>query len=704
MKMCVKREDAGMEYSEQRFKESANIKARSVWLMLCIVLSGAYVIEIVKGLRGMDYYIKFLLICWTPFLAGAIILKVKGKSTDIYKHIVAIGYGIFYTFVILTSTSALAFVYILPLTSMLILYKNRNYILQCGIANVIVLVISIIIHYMNGQNLAEDVTQYEIQVACIILCYIGYVLSINHLTASDGAMLGAVKGNLDKVVNTIETVKVASNAIVDGMASVRELADENIDSANTVVAGMNDLTNQNKVLQNTTDSSLNLTETINAQVQNVAAMISQMVELVAESTDHAKASSGELSEVVTSTNVMAELSAEVESVLSEFKNEFNTMKEEAQTIDNITSQTNLLSLNASIEAARAGEAGRGFAVVADEIRNLSLGTQTSSNSIFAALQHLEQTSDKMTESITKILEIINQTLDKVNQVDQSVEKITQDSVQMGDNIQAINAAMREVEVSNANMVVNMQEVSKVVDTMTEGVNHSDETTKIMVDKYVETTENIVEIEKVVGKLMEELGAGGFMGIKDIQNGMPAKLIVGGQEYRAEIKEVLKEGVVIETEHELSISDREAVCTFQIIVENAMYNWEKMNIRANKEKCSYVIMLTGNPKIMNRRRHVRMPLKNDCYVTLPGDNQTYNGKMINLSAGGFAFEVRESRFANAKGKMVGLKVNNFELLKGCELQAKVIRASGENGNYVIGCRLLEDNKDILDYVKRNYKEK
>ncbi|MDR2889521.1 MAG: methyl-accepting chemotaxis protein [Lachnospiraceae bacterium] len=493
-----------MEYNEQFFKESGNKKARSVWLVLSIVLTGAYALEVIKGLRDLNYFMIFLLMCWVPFFVGMAVLKIKGTGADAYRYIAALGFGIFYTFILVTTTSHLAFVYILPMSSMFILYKNRNFILMCGVGQVILVALSIVIRMMSGQNTANDITQYEIQVAATLLCYFGYVVSINHLHASDGAMLNAVQKNLSKVENTITAVNSAGQAIVEGIGNVRGLAEDNIKSANTVVSGMTELTDQNELLQDTTNSSMQLTEIINDQVQNVAGMIGQMVDLVTASVNHAKTGADELGEVVSSATVMAELSAEVDTVLGDFKNQFNTMKEESQTIDNITSQTNLLALNASIEAARAGEAGKGFAVVADEIRNLSQGTQHSSNSIFMALDHLEQTAEKMTDSVTRILAIIKQTQEKVQKAERSVEDISHDATLMGDNIQAINEAIQEVESSNANMVGNMQEVSRVVEMMTDGVNHSGRTTGEMVEKYAETTQNIVAIEKVVGTLMAEL--------------------------------------------------------------------------------------------------------------------------------------------------------------------------------------------------------
>ena len=93
------------------------------------------------------------------------------------------------------------------------------------------------------------------QLACIILCYICYVMSIRHLNESDGAMLDSVKSDLKRVVTTVDKVKTASNTIVDGVAVVRELAVENKHGADMVVMGMNELTDNNRTLQERTQSS-----------------------------------------------------------------------------------------------------------------------------------------------------------------------------------------------------------------------------------------------------------------------------------------------------------------------------------------------------------------------------------------------------------------------------------------------------------------
>ena len=697
-----------MEYREETFKKSANKKAMAVWMIISIALSGAYAVEFIMGKRTLQYYLLFLFMCWAPFITGLITLKVKGMATDLYKWMIAIGYGVFYTFVIYTTTSGLAFTYIFPVVGMLMLYKSRNIMIGCGIVNV-VLIVGTLIYKMATNTMTEaTVTDFEIQFAVTALCYVGYILSINHMNASDGAMLGSVQANLDRVVLTIEQVKSASTAVVDGVTVVRELADENKEGANNVVHSMEELSANNDVLQDKTSSSLDMTTKINTQVENVASMIQEMVGLMEQSMQNAKLSTEQLADAVASTTEMAELSAEVEGILKDFKAQFNMVKNETGTIEKITNQTNLLSLNASIEAARAGEAGKGFAVVADEIRNLSSGTQASSNSIMDALAHLEETSDKMTASIGKTLQLIHATLEKITQVNTSVNSIAEDSVKLGNNIQVIDAAMRDVEDSNKNMVENMRQVSDVMDLMTESIGNADETTRVMRSKYEETSSNVIHIEEVVGKLVEELGAGGFMGIDDVKEGMYVTVVEKngrtGEEYKARVTEKIEGGIIVDClrfKEEILNVAKEKSYLLNIFVDNELYNWEDIKVTALRNG-TYKIVVNGNPKVLNRRKYKRMPMTNRCTIALSNSGQQFSGGMINISAGGFAFATTAKEFANIKGNLINLQINDFALLEGKKLQGYVIRITDNNGQYILGCRMPEDNMDIYNFVEKNYR--
>lgn len=701
-----------MEYNEEVFKKSANRKTMLIWMIVCVILTAAYVVEIFKGLRTVSYFVSFIIFCWLPFFIGVAVLIIKGMDTEWYKHIVAIGYGIFYIFIMMTTNSTITFVYMLPISGMLILYKDRNFIIRCGVCNNLILYIYIIKNIMSGMNAPADITCYEIQAASTILCYTTYILAISHLNQSDGALIGSVEGNLQRVITTVDQVKEASNAVVDGVSVVRDLADENRDGANLVVRNMEELTDKNDILYEKTMSSMDMTSDINTQVQNVVELIGKMVLLIDESVIHADTSSKELADVVESTNIMAQLSSEVEKVLVEFKEEFAMVKEETSTIEDITSQTNLLALNASIEAARAGEAGKGFAVVADEMRNLSMGTQNSSGRIMTALEHLEETADKMTLSITETLNLINNTMGKVKQVDQSVTNITSDSTRLGDNIQVIDSAMKEVEASNQNMVDNMQQICDVMQVMTQCVNNADTTTKSMLSKYEETSVNAENIGKVVADLVEKLGVGGFMGLKDVRPGMKLFLITKDtanteKEYKGEILEKQEDSILVtlntEDSDSLNLKDKSQSYSLRIVVENVLYYWTDVKIspaKGNAANC-YIVTTTGNPSVLNRRKFPRISICNACTVTVKESDRTYNGRMVNVSGGGFACNILSQDIEEMKDKCVILSIPDFALPEGRVLEGTVIRVTtNQDGTPTIGCRMLDDNTAICNYVSQN----
>lgn len=694
-----------MEYDANIFKAKANKIARNIWLVFSILLTANYGSDVANGLYNPKFYVIFLLLCWIPFASGQIFMKVKGADNDLYRYALSIGYGIFYLFVICTTESPIAFTYILPVTSLLVLYKDKKFMKYCGIANTLMIIFSCIIHYMQGYTSASDMKNYQLQIACIILCYIAYVRSIQHLNESDGAMTDSIKSDLNRVITTVEKVKGASNTILDGITVVRELAFENKHGADVVMLGMNELTDNNSSLHDCTSSSMDMTTDINDQVQHVAAMIEEMVELTRESGVHAQSSSSDLDSLVETTQLMSRLSTEVDSILHDFKNEFEMVKQQTSTIDSISSQTNLLALNASIEAARAGEAGKGFAVVAEEIRTLSAETSESSGQIQDALIRLEDTSAKMTSSIEQTLELIKQTMEKVSQTGENVNKINDDSSQLGDHIQNIDSAMREVETSNSKLVKNMELVSEIVDHMTNCIDDSDETSKRMLSKYEESASNIDSIESVIESLMCELGLGGFMGIEDVEAGMKVIITLkdSATPYHGELIEQNDTGLIVKTNDYISIN-KKTNCGIQVVVDNVLYCWNTAFIQPDtSHECVYSILINGRPRIKNRRKYPRIDASNTCTITMTNSGESYSGQLDNISANGFAFTSSAPVFTNAKGESLTIKIDNFALASRNVLEGKIIRCSDHDGVYIVGCQMPEDNVYIMEYIESRLRD-
>ena len=213
--------------------------------------------------------------------------------------------------------------------------------------------------------------------------------------------------------------------------------------------------------------------------------------------------------------------------------------------------------------------------------------------------------------------------------------------------------------------------------------------------------------------MEELGVGGFMGVQDVRAGMKVSIApnnaAGKKEYLGEVAERIDKNLYVTLEETGQVivdkHEKHVLCQLRIVVDNVLYVWKdiEISLSAHGEAGKYKLSVENNPQVFNRRKYPRMPLANSCSVKLKGNEQNYPGKMVNISANGFAFATKEGIFAESKGKDIVVEVRNFELLGGRPLEGCIIRSSNNDGEYIIGCRMPEDSKEIKEYVSKNYSE-
>lgn len=234
-------------YDESYFNAKANRRAGTTWLILLIFVNVYYGVKVTQGsYMSLSWQIVTATIGWTSYIAAGLLLKVKGMDYKGYKYIMGYGYLLFFAYIAWTALDQVSYIFVLPLISVLALYKDKKYIKNMMITTLFILFTS---NLYKGcvKGMMEFVSSIDcaIQFAIVICCYACALMSIKHLLESDGALTGSIKSNLERVVKTVEQVKDASNSIVDGVTVVRELAEENKEGANNVVKGMRELSDNN---------------------------------------------------------------------------------------------------------------------------------------------------------------------------------------------------------------------------------------------------------------------------------------------------------------------------------------------------------------------------------------------------------------------------------------------------------------------------
>jgi len=174
-----------------------------------------------------------------------------------------------------------------------------------------------------------------------------------------------------------------------------------------------------------------------ANIQSVTATLMKNVQNVKELQEASETGKNSLQEVVTD---IQDIARESEGLM-----EINSV------MQNIASQTNLLSMNAAIEAAHAGESGRGFAVVADEIRKLAESSGEQSKTIGTVLKKIKESMDKITRSTDNVL-------NKFEAIDQSVKTVAEQEEAIRNAMEEQNAGSKQV----LSATVQVDEVTKAV--------------------------------------------------------------------------------------------------------------------------------------------------------------------------------------------------------------------------------------------------
>ena len=223
-------------------------------------------------------------------------------------------------------------------------------------------------------------------------------------------------------------------------------------------------------LDNSGNELLMNVEILNKSSQDTATSLEETATALEEMTSNIKHNGENISEMNKYATKLSASSKEGESManrttlaMDEINSQVSSINDAISVIDQISFQTNILSLNAAVEAATAGEAGKGFAVVAQEVRNLASRSADAAKEIKDLVENASQKTndgkliaDKMIEGYNDLNSNITQTINLINDVS-SVSKKQQVGIeQINDSINVLDKQTQQ----NASVASNTQSIAK----------------------------------------------------------------------------------------------------------------------------------------------------------------------------------------------------------------------------------------------------
>lgn len=275
------------------------------------------------------------------------------------------------------------------------------------IAVALVVVCSLVIMFIIG-GILNSVKRVNKKIKDIVEADGDLTQKINVTSADE---VGAIAGNINSLLDYIRTVISNISTNTKQLNQYLHLSSESAERSNDQIQIITDNILQMSAAMEETTASI---QEVDASIERINDYVNKMNHQVDGGTKWASEIDRKASGLVTETQAKT---AEVQQMAAQIENSLKEKLEESRQVENISaltgkildisSQTELLALNASIEAARAGEAGRGFAVVASEISKLSKNTTESAEEIQAISQVVLTTVRSLAEESKHMLAFLN---------------------------------------------------------------------------------------------------------------------------------------------------------------------------------------------------------------------------------------------------------------------------------------------------------
>ena len=429
-------------------------------LIEVLVISLLVFMQTAVGITSLTYAIIIFAIGIAPVIAEFIFWN-KNHETNAIKHLVAIGYAVFYTCNIFTTTSITMYAFALPMVFIVSLYNEFRLMFLVNFGVVIENIITIIIGARTGGMGYLGTDAAVIQLIIVLLTGIYACMLALTTKANADQKIKNISKSKEQSDELLSQISEMSAKMQNGIAEVYADLEKLQESSKITQSTMSDVSNGATDTANAVQNQLTQTDAIQKKVELVDMSANEISASMAETLDILTQSSKDIEQLVTTVDISVKNGEMVADKLTYLNNHISQMHSIIVMIEEIASQTELLALNASIEAARAGESGRGFAVVADEVRKLAEQSQSSTDEIKQIVKEISAKSVVAEKTMDESVDIIDEQNKSINDAKELFGHISDAVNALKEGLDNIASLNEQMDASRENVVKSMEDVASV---------------------------------------------------------------------------------------------------------------------------------------------------------------------------------------------------------------------------------------------------
>ena len=319
----------------------------------------------------------------------------------------------------------------------------------------------------NAENTTQLLTYLIMPRAIVLIAVSAIIYVLCRRTASMlGSLMGAEKqreiqektleisGSMAQMVNELEKVTStsaqANNSISKETMNVMRDSDFNASSIKAIEENISEISVSLKNLSDMSEKIAKLTERAN----EITADNDAKIATASESMEKISTVTDETCDMILSLAAQSKKIADISNVISD-----------------ISTQTNILAINASIEASHAGDAGAGFAVVAEEIKNLSEKTASAADEIGEIISAVTSGVEKAAEAMKRNSALTREGVSDMEIIRRSVEHIGRSNKEVSQNIDSMNSVIANVSANGETVSSELVNVSRNIESNSNAVQH-----------------------------------------------------------------------------------------------------------------------------------------------------------------------------------------------------------------------------------------